>query len=61
MSLQVGNLSKFIVTLFGMASTAIQTYWATATWAPIATAALTAIVVYLVPNAPVTSAVKKVE
>jgi hypothetical protein len=45
-----GSYSKFIVAMAGIIATYINQYYATAHWATIALATLTAVVVYLVPN-----------
>jgi hypothetical protein len=48
--MQTGSYSKFIVAISGIIATYIDQYYATAHWASIAIAAMTAVVVFLVPN-----------
>lgn len=45
-----GNVSKFIVSVVGAATVALQTDFGSSNWAPIVVAVLTALTVYLVPN-----------
>jgi hypothetical protein len=47
---KTGSYSKFIVTIYGVIATYINTYYASAHWATLAIAGLTALSVYLVPN-----------
>lgn len=46
----IGSYSKFIVTIAGAGTTALETQFAGDHWVPLATAAITALVTYLVPN-----------
>lgn len=47
-----GAASKFLVAVGGGVASALTTYYATAKWEPAVIIALTALGVYLVPNAP---------
>lgn len=51
-SLFSGTVSKFLVAVGGGVASALSTYYATASWEPAVVIALTALGVYLVPNAP---------
>jgi hypothetical protein len=51
MSLLNGNASKFLVSVFGTVSTGLTAYYGTAKWEPAVLAGLSALLVYLVPNA----------
>jgi hypothetical protein len=45
-----GRYSKLVVALAGVATSGIETYARAAHWAPAVTAAITAALVFLVPN-----------
>lgn len=47
-----GTIAKFIVALFGAASTDLTIYYGGSHWVPIVTSVLSAVGVYLVPNTP---------
>lgn len=47
-----GQASKFLISVAGAVLTGLGTYYGTAKWEPIVAAALSAVLVYLVPNAP---------
>lgn len=47
-----GTVAKFLVAVGGGVASALSTYYATASWEPAVVIALTAVGVYLVPNAP---------
>jgi hypothetical protein len=48
---RIGEYSKGIIALAGIATSAISQYYASATWAPLAIGGISAIVLILVPNA----------
>ena len=52
----IGQYAKFIIAVLGAASVSITTFAGTAAWAPTALSIISAILVYLVPNAPKTVA-----
>jgi len=54
----IGQYSKFIVSILGTAAVAITTFGHNASWAPVVLSAISAISVYLVPNAAPPIAVK---
>ena len=45
-----GTSSKFIVSILGVVSAGLATFYGTARWEPIVVMALSSIAVYLVPN-----------
>lgn len=49
--MKVGEYSKGIVAMAGVATTAIATYFPTAKWEPLALGFISAVVLILVPNA----------
>ena len=46
----IGQYSKGIIALAGVATSAINQYYASASWAPLAIGGIAAIVLILVPN-----------
>lgn len=50
----LGGISKFWVAAGGSSMTALVTLYPHARWLPIVSGAITALLVYLVPNGPVT-------
>lgn len=47
-----GSASKFLVSVMGAVMTGLGTYYGGSKWEPIAVAAISAVLVYLVPNTP---------
>ena len=47
----IGKYSKFIVSLAGTITLALETQFSGDTWVPVATGVVTALVTYFVPNA----------
>lgn len=47
-----GQYSKAIVAALGALTSSLSVYYGTARWFPIVTAAVTVLVIYLVPNQP---------
>lgn len=43
---------KFIISALGAVVTVVQTVWPTSHWAVVVTTVVTAILVYITPNAP---------
>jgi hypothetical protein len=49
--LSVGKYSKFIVSVLGTVAVGLSAFGHNATWVPLALSAISAVSVYLVPNA----------
>jgi hypothetical protein len=49
---QLSPYLKFVVAALGVISTAVQTAGGTGKWQPVVTAAISALLVWLVPNLP---------
>jgi hypothetical protein len=47
----IGEYSKGLIALAGVATSAINQYYASASWAPLAIAGISVVVLILVPNA----------
>jgi hypothetical protein len=50
-SILSGQAAKLVVALIGTAATVLS-HWSSKWWEPVAVSVLTAVAVYLVPNAP---------
>jgi hypothetical protein len=48
----MGKYLKFIIAALGAVVTVVQTVWPAAHWSVVVTTVVTAILVYLTPNAP---------